>query len=96
MTDNRNDYPKFGIWPDGLYMSATCFCPFGGRFFIQELTRVAFNKARCTQGLRRAQSYRSTLLAAFRYQSEPFAFCRPAPAARAPNLFISTQRSSMR
>ena len=25
ISDNLNDYPKFGIWPDGLYMSANLF-----------------------------------------------------------------------
>ena len=25
ISDNLNDYPKFGIWPDGLYMSANMF-----------------------------------------------------------------------
>src|SRR5207248_2351801 len=30
ITDALNDYPKFGIWPDGLYMSANLFS-FGAR-----------------------------------------------------------------
>ncbi|MEK6302004.1 MAG: C25 family cysteine peptidase [Acidobacteriota bacterium] len=44
LTDSLNDYPKFGIWPDGIYMSANMFAfPAGGGF---QGTRVwAFNKA---------------------------------------------------
>ena len=44
LTDGLNDYPKFGIWPDGIYMAANMFgFPAGGAFLG---TRVwAFNKA---------------------------------------------------
>jgi len=30
--DAFNDYPKFGIWPDGLYMSSNMFAISGGAF----------------------------------------------------------------
>ncbi|MGE4069583.1 MAG: beta strand repeat-containing protein [Lysobacterales bacterium] len=44
VTDGLNDYPKLGIWPDGIYMSANLFgFPAGGSFLG---TRVwALNKA---------------------------------------------------
>lgn len=44
LTDGLNDYPKFGIWTDGLYMSANMFGFGAGGSFINP--RVwAFNKA---------------------------------------------------
>ena len=39
------DYPKMGIWPDGLYMSANMFCvtaACGGGIF-EEVRAYAFN-----------------------------------------------------
>jgi hypothetical protein len=49
MTDALNDYPKFGIWPDGIYMSANMFgFPATGSF---QGTRVwALNKAQMYAG----------------------------------------------
>ncbi len=49
LTDALNDYPKFGVWPDGIYMSANMFAfPAGGSF---QGTRVwAFNKAQMYAG----------------------------------------------
>ncbi len=48
-TDGLNDYPKLGIWPDGIYMSANMFgFPAGGSFLG---TRVfALNKAQMYAG----------------------------------------------
>lgn len=49
VTDFLNDYPKFGIWPDGLYMSANMFgFPAGGAF--QHARVWAFNKAQMYAG----------------------------------------------
>jgi hypothetical protein len=49
ITDALNDYPKFGIWPDGIYMSANMFgFPSSGTF---QGTRVwALNKAQMYAG----------------------------------------------
>src|SRR4051794_15826302 len=49
ITDVAQDYPKFGIWPDGIYMSANLFgFPATAEF---EGTRVwAFNKAQMYAG----------------------------------------------
>src|SRR5205814_275513 len=49
VTDGLNDYPKFGIWPDGLYMSANMFGYAAGGSF--QGSRVwAFNKAQMYAG----------------------------------------------
>jgi uncharacterized repeat protein (TIGR01451 family) len=48
-TDALCDYPKFGIWPDGLYMSSNLFGLAAGGSFINP--RVwAFNKAQMYAG----------------------------------------------
>ena len=49
MPDFLNDYPKLGVWTDGIYMSANMFgFPAGGTF---QTTRVwAFNKAQMYAG----------------------------------------------
>ncbi|HWM89561.1 MAG TPA: carboxypeptidase regulatory-like domain-containing protein [Thermoanaerobaculia bacterium] len=49
MDDFLNDYPKLGVWPDGIYMAANMFgFPAGGGFAT---TRVwAFNKAQMYAG----------------------------------------------
>jgi hypothetical protein len=43
ITDGLNDYPKFGIWPDGLYMSANLFGYPASSTFIKARA-WAFNK----------------------------------------------------
>ena len=49
-SDNFPDYPKFGVWPDGIYQSANLFGPgTGGSGFVG--TRVwAYNKAQMYAG----------------------------------------------
>jgi hypothetical protein len=50
LTDLLNDYPKFGIWPDGLYMSANMFeFPAAGTF--QGVRVWALNKAQMYAGV---------------------------------------------
>jgi hypothetical protein len=50
ITDALNDYPKFGIWPDGLYMTANMF-GFGGLSGSFVISREwAFNKAQMYAG----------------------------------------------
>src|SRR5882724_3003296 len=46
--DAFNDYPKLGIWPDGLYMSSNMFAITGGTF--QNARVWAFNKAQMYAG----------------------------------------------
>ncbi|MCU7370315.1 hypothetical protein PEC18_05375 [Paucibacter sp. O1-1] len=90
VSDSLNDYPKFGIWPDGLYMSANMF-NFGGGSFRN--ARVwAFNKAQMYAGAPTAQVVSFdvgggdvTLLPGnARLQTG-------TPPPGRPNLFISTQ-----
>jgi len=50
VTDALNDYPKFGIWPDGLYMTANMF-GFGGLSGSFVFSREwAFNKTQMYAG----------------------------------------------
>lgn len=49
ITDNLNDYPKLGIWPDGLYMSANMFT-FGAGSTFKNARAWAFNKAQMYAG----------------------------------------------
>src|SRR4051812_19099404 len=49
ISDNLNDYPKFGIWPDGLYMSANMFT-FGAGSTYKNARVWAFNKAQMYAG----------------------------------------------
>ena len=48
-TGGLGDYPKFGIWPDGLYMSANMFNYAAGGAF-QNVRLYAFNKAQLYAG----------------------------------------------
>lgn len=49
ISDNLNDYPKFGIWPDGLYMSSNLFS-FGAGATSKGVRLWAFNKAQMYAG----------------------------------------------
>jgi hypothetical protein len=50
VTDGLQDYPKLGIWPDGIYMSANMFqFPAGGAFMNARVW--ALEKAKMYQGL---------------------------------------------
>ena len=55
LTDFLNDYPKFGIWPDGLYMSANMF-GFGAGGAFSSARVWAFNKAQMYAGAPSVQS----------------------------------------
>jgi hypothetical protein len=54
VTDRLNDYPKFGIWPDGLYMSANMF-GFSANGSFSNVRVWAFNKAQMYAGAPTAQ-----------------------------------------
>jgi hypothetical protein len=49
LSDALNDYPKFGIWPDGLYMTTNLFS-FGAGSSFQGVRVWAFNKAQMYAG----------------------------------------------
>jgi hypothetical protein len=48
-TGGLGDYPKFGIWPDGLYMSANMF-DYAAAGAFQNVRLYAFNKAQMYAG----------------------------------------------
>src|SRR6266540_1379886 len=54
ITDKLNDYPKFGIWPDGLYMSANMY-GFSANGSFSNVRVWAFNKAQMYAGAPTAQ-----------------------------------------
>src|SRR6185295_5933897 len=49
ITDQLNDYPKFGVWTDGIYMSSNMFS-FGNSAGFQFVRVWAFNKAQMYAG----------------------------------------------
>jgi uncharacterized repeat protein (TIGR01451 family) len=53
-TDGMNDYPKLGVWTDGIYMSANMF-GFGSGGSYQGTIVWAFNKAQMYAGAATAQ-----------------------------------------
>ena len=84
------DYPKFGIWPDGLYMTVNMFSyPAGGSF--QNPRVYAFNKAQMYAGAPSVQSV------SFDGPSADFTILPSnarlqtgTPPAGTPNYFLST------
>src|SRR5690242_6251174 len=89
-TDFLGDYPKFGIWPDGLYMSANMFgFPAGGTF--QNPRVWALNKAQMYAGAPTVQSV------SFDAPASDFALLPSnarlqsgTPPPGSPNYFLST------
>jgi uncharacterized repeat protein (TIGR01451 family) len=90
ITDFLNDYPKFGIWPDGLYMSANMFS-FGVSSFKN--ARVwAFNKAQMYAGAPTAQVVSFDIGGGdFTVIPSNARLQTGTPPAGLPNLFLSTQ-----
>ncbi len=89
-TDGLDDYPKLGIWPDGLYMSVNMFdYPASGSF--QNPRVYAFNKAQMYAG---SPTVQVVTFNASGGGLHPPAEQRPAAdrhaAAGTPNYFIST------
>lgn len=90
LTDGLNDYPKFGIWPDGLYMSANMFGFAAGSSFISP--RVwAFNKAQMYAGALTVQ------IVSFNAPASDFTLLPSnarlqtgTPPPGTPNYFVST------
>jgi hypothetical protein len=88
-----NDYPKFGIWPDGLYMSANMFgYPANAPF--QNPRVWALNKAQMYAGSPTVQ------VVSFDAPASDFTLLPSnarlqvgTPPAGAPNYFISTEQS---
>ena len=90
VSDNLNDYPKFGIWPDGLYMTSNLFSYGAGVF--QNARVWAFNKAQMYAGSPTVK------VVSFDVGGGDFTILpgnarlqTGTPPAGRPNLFISTQ-----
>jgi hypothetical protein len=90
ITDNLNDYPKLGIWPDGLYMSANLFS-FGAGSTFQGARVWAFNKAQMYAGAPTVQ------IVSFNVGGGDFTLIPSnarlqtgTPPAGTPNYFLST------
>ncbi|MBK9062418.1 MAG: carboxypeptidase regulatory-like domain-containing protein [Acidobacteria bacterium] len=90
LTDGLNDYPKFGIWPDGIYMSANMFGFPAGASFMG--TRVwALNKAQMYAGAPAVQ------IVSFRPPASDFTLLPSnarlqagTPPPGTPNYFVSS------
>jgi hypothetical protein len=90
LTDGFGDYPKFGVWPDGLYMSANIF-DFAASGGFQNVRVWALNKAQMYAGSPTVQ------VVSFNAPAEDFTIL-PAnarlqagtPPASTPNYYVST------
>ena len=92
ITDFLNDYPKFGIWPDGIYMSANMFgFQAGGSF---QGPRVwALNKAQMYAGAPSIQSVSfDAPLVDFTLLPSNARLQTGTPPPGTPNYFLSTWR----
>ncbi|HKS25605.1 MAG TPA: IPT/TIG domain-containing protein [Thermoanaerobaculia bacterium] len=89
-TDFLNDYPKFGIWSDGLYMSANMFT-FGPAVF-QTARAWAFNKAQMYAGSPTVNVLRFDVPGGdFTAVPSNARLQTGTPPPGRPNLFVSTQ-----
>ncbi len=88
-TGGLGDYPKFGIWPDGLYMSANMFgYPAGAAF--QNPRVYAFNKAQMYAGNPTVQVVTFNAPAAdFALLPSNARLQTGTPPAGSPNYFVS-------
>jgi hypothetical protein len=92
LTDFLNDYPKFGIWPDGIYMSANLFgFPAAGAYAGPRMW--AFNKAQLYAGASSVQ------VVSFDGPANDFTVIPSnarlqtgTPPTGTPNYFMSTSR----
>ncbi len=90
-TGGLGDYPKFGIWPDGLYMSVNMFgYPAGAAF--QNVRVYAFNKSQMYAGTPSVQvvSFDVADTTEFTLLPSNARLQAGTPPAGSPNYFIST------
>ncbi len=95
-TTNLPDYPKFGVWPDALYMSANLFANSNGSYQGPEV--FAFDKANMEAGLTATMQ---TFLVPNDSGFQPFSLL-PAnarvqagsPPSGRPNIYVSTSEFS--
>lgn len=83
-----NDYPKFGIWPDGYYMSVNQFYGASG------VGVVAYERERMLQGLSARQVYFNLGNVASYWALLPSDMDGTPPPAGAPNYFINWEDST--
>lgn len=90
LTDGLHDYPKFGVWPDGLYMSANMF-DFASTGSFRGPRVWALNKAQMYAGAPSVQ------IVSFNAPTGDFTLLPSnarlqtgAPPAGTPNYFVST------
>jgi hypothetical protein len=89
-TGGLGDYPKFGIWPDGVYMSANMFDYAAGGSF-QNPRVYAFNKAQMYAGAASIQVVSFDAPAAdFTVLPSNARLQTGTPPAGTPNYFLST------
>jgi hypothetical protein len=90
VTDGLNDYPKLGIWPDGLYMSANMFGFASGASF-QGVRAWALNKAQMYAGSPTVQVVSFDLgTGDFTVVPSNARLQTGTPPAGTPNYFVST------
>src|ERR1051325_7724610 len=84
------DYPKFGIWPDGLYMTASIFgYPSGAPF--QNARAYAFNKQQMYDGVSKPQVVSFDILGGdFTILPSNARLQTGTPPAGTPNYYLST------
>jgi hypothetical protein len=91
VTDGLNDYPKLGVWTDGIYMSANMFGFAAGASF-QTVRTWAFNKAQMYAGAPTAQSVSFDIGGGdFTVIPSNARLQTGTPPPGRPNLFVSTQ-----
>ncbi len=92
LTDFLNTYPKFGIWPDGIYMSANLYgFPAGGAY--QNPRVWALNKSQMYAGAATVQAISFDAPAAdFTLLPSNARLQTGTPPAGTPNLFLSTSQ----
>ncbi len=91
-TGGLGDYPKFGIWPDGLYMTTSIF-GYAATATFQNPRAYAFNKAQMYAGAPTVQ------VVSFNLPSDEFTVLPSnarlqtgTPPAGSPNYYVSTWR----
>jgi hypothetical protein len=88
------DYPKLGVWPDGIYMSANVFATSGSQSF-QNVQVWAFNREQMEAGSPAAQAVTFTLprtiggVSVFSLLPSNARSVTGAPPAGSPNYFSS-------
>jgi hypothetical protein len=87
------DYPKFGVWPDGYYMSANLFPTAGG---VDGMGVVFERDAMLTGGSARGRAFTETGLNGGMLPADFDGAAASAPAAGTPNPFVAPDPSAFK